>query len=57
MMVNIIVVVIDILGTATKEMKQSRASEFILYLRSFEAYMCAETFPKKIAGITKLEAR
>ena len=54
MIVNIIVVAIDILGTATKEMKQSRANEFILYLRSFEAYMCAETF-LKIAGITKLE--
>ena len=52
---NIIVVVTDILGTATKQMKQSRASEFILYLRSFEAYMCAGTFLKKIAGITKLE--
>ena len=55
MMMNIIVVVIDILGTATKQMKQSPASEFILYLRSFEAYMCAGTFLKKIAGITKLE--
>ena len=29
MMVNIIVEVLDILGTATKEMKQSRASEVI----------------------------
>ena len=55
MMVNIIVEVLDILGTATKEMKQSRASEFILYLRSFEAHMCSEKFLKKIAGITKLE--
>ncbi|KAN0135033.1 Ankyrin repeat-containing domain protein [Lactarius tabidus] len=39
MMVNIMVEVLDILGTATKEMKQSRAKKFL----------------KKIAGITKLE--
>ena len=55
MMVNIIVEVLDILGTATKEMKQSRASEFMLYMRSFETYTCAEKILKKIAGITKLE--
>ena len=55
MMVKIIVEVLDILGTATKEMKQSRASEFSLYLRSLEAHMCSEKFLKKIAGITKLE--
>ena len=55
MMVKIIVEVIDILGTATKEMKQSRASEPIVYLRSPEADMCSEKFLKKIAGITKLE--
>ena len=55
MMVNIIVEMLDILGTATKEMKQSRASKFLLYLRSFETHMCSEKFLKKIAGITKLE--
>ena len=55
MMVKIIVEVLDILGTATKEMKPSRASEFSLYLRSLEAHMCSEKFLKKIAGITKLE--
>jgi hypothetical protein len=32
MMVKIIVEVLDILATATKEMKQSRFSEFIPYL-------------------------
>ena len=52
---KIIVEVLDILGTATKEMKQSRASELIPYLRSLEADVCAEKFLKKIAGITKLE--
>ena len=36
---KIIVEVLDILGTATKEMKQSRASELILYLMSPEAHM------------------
>ncbi|KAN0136205.1 Ankyrin repeat-containing domain protein [Lactarius tabidus] len=39
MMVKIMVEVLDILGTITKEMKQSRAKKFL----------------KKIAGITKLE--
>ncbi|KAF8258768.1 hypothetical protein EI94DRAFT_1814611 [Lactarius quietus] len=39
MMVKIMVEVLDILGTATKEMKQSRAKKFIM----------------KIAGITRLE--
>jgi predicted XRE-type DNA-binding protein len=55
MMVKIMVEVLDILGTATKEMKQSRASELILVLRSLEAHVCLEKFLKKIAGITKLE--
>ena len=55
MMVKIIVEVLDILGTATKEMKQSRASELIVYLKSPKADMCSENFLKKIAGITKLE--
>ncbi|KAI9434808.1 hypothetical protein H4582DRAFT_2174328, partial [Lactarius indigo] len=39
MMVNIMVEVLDILGTATKEMKQSRAKKFL----------------KKVAGIRRLE--
>ena len=55
MMVKIIVEVLDILGTATKEMKQSRASEPILFLIPLDADMCSEKFLKKIAGITKLE--
>ena len=41
-MVKIIVEVLDILGTATKEMKQSRASELILCLRSPEADLCVQ---------------
>jgi methyl-accepting chemotaxis protein len=55
MMVKIIVEVLDILGTATKEMKQSRASELILFFLSLGAHMRLEKFLKKIAGITKLE--
>ena len=55
MMVKIIVEVLDILGTATKEMKQSRASETILLPEVPEADMYSEKFLKKIAGITKLE--
>ena len=54
-MVNIMVEVLDILGTATKEMKQSRASEFVHHLRSLEGHVCVEKFLKKIAGITKLD--
>ena len=37
MMVKIMVEVLDILGTATKEMKQSRLSEVTLCLRLLEA--------------------
>jgi hypothetical protein len=56
MMVKITAEVLDILGTATKEMKQSRASEFILRRRSLQADdVCKEKFLKKIAGITKLD--
>ena len=55
MMVKIMAEVLDILGTATKEMKQSRASELIIRLRSLEADVCKGKFLKKIAGITKLD--
>ena len=46
MMVKIIVEVLDILGTATKEMKQSRFSELTLRLRFLEAYECRNVFKK-----------
>ena len=55
MMVNIIVEVLDILGIATKEMKQSRASEVILCLRLLEAQACSEIFLKSVVGIKKLD--
>ena len=54
-MVKIIVEVLDILATATKEMKQSQTSEFMLQLTSLEAHMSSEKFLKKVAGMTKLE--
>lgn len=54
-MVKIIVEVLDILATATKEMKQSRASEFSLQLTLLEAHMSSEKFLKKVAGVTNLE--
>ena len=37
---KITVEVLDILATATKEMKQSRFSEFILLLKSLKAHVC-----------------
>lgn len=43
-MVKIIVEVLDILATATKEMKQSRASEFALPPTSHEAHMSFRNF-------------
>jgi hypothetical protein len=39
MMVKIMVEVLDILGTATKEMKQSRASEAFLRIKLLEAHV------------------
>jgi len=39
MMVKIMVEVLDILGTATKEMKQSRFSEVIFRLKLLEAHV------------------
>jgi poly-D-alanine transfer protein DltD len=55
MMVDIIVEVLDILGTATKEMKRSRARKSMRRLRSLNAHVCVEKLLKKIAGIRKLE--
>jgi hypothetical protein len=46
MMVKIIVEVLDILGTATMEMKRSRFSEVVLRFRLFEAHVCRNIFEK-----------
>jgi hypothetical protein len=46
MMVKIMVQVLDILGIATKEMKQSRFSEVVLPLRLLKAYVCRNVFEK-----------
>jgi hypothetical protein len=43
-MVQITVEILDILATATKEMKQSRASEFNLSLTLLEANISSENF-------------
>jgi hypothetical protein len=57
MMVKIMAEVLGILGAATKEMKQSRASEAIrrLTLLLLEAHVCLEKFLKRIAGIKPLD--
>ncbi len=54
-MVQITVEILDILATATKEMEQSRASEFDLCLTLLEANIGSEKFLKKVAGWTDLE--
>ena len=54
-MVQITVEILDILATATKEMKQSRASEFDLSLTFLEANINLEKFVKRVMGWTKLE--
>ena len=55
MIIKVMVEVLDILGIATKEMKQSRASEAILLIQLLEAHVSLEKILKKVAGITKLE--
>lgn len=53
MMVKIMVEVLDILATATKEMKQSRFSESTPLSISCLRLMGVETFLKRVAGINK----
>src|ERR1700677_2688301 len=55
MMVKIMVEILDILGTATKEMKQSQTSESILCFRWLEAHPYSKKIMKRVAGITKLD--
>jgi hypothetical protein len=54
-MVQITVEILDILATATKEMKQSRASEFDLRLTFLFTNTSLEKFFKRLIGRTKLE--
>jgi hypothetical protein len=49
-MVQITVEILDILAIATKEMKQSRASEFDLRLTFLEADIGSEKFLKRWRG-------
>jgi hypothetical protein len=55
MMVKIMVEVLDILATATKEMKQSRFSGSILLSTSCLRLIGVELFLKRVAGIKKLD--
>ena len=54
-MVQITVEILDILATATKEMKQGRASEFNLRLPLLETNIGSEKFLKSVMGRTDLE--
>ena len=54
-MVQITVEILDILATATKEMEQSRGSEFYLLLTFLEADIGSEKFLKRVMGRTDLE--
>ena len=54
-MVEITVEILDILATATKEMKQSRASEFVLLYTALGTHSGSEKFIKRIAGRTDLD--
>ena len=54
-MAKITVEILDILATATKEIKQSRTSEFDLRLKFREADIVAEKFLKRVIGRTDLE--
>jgi hypothetical protein len=54
-MVQITVEVLDILATATKQMKQSAASESNLHLRLHVPDIVSEKFLKRVVGRTDLE--
>ena len=54
-MVQITVEILDILATATKEMKRSAASKSDLRLRSHDADIVSEKFLKRVIGRTDLE--
>ena len=55
--VKILVEVLDILAVATKEIKQSRASELTLCITSLLADIDSEKYLKKLAGRTDIEDR
>ena len=54
-MVQITVEILSILGTATKEMEQSRGSEFHLRLTFLDVHIGSEKFLKRVVGRTDLE--
>ena len=55
MMVKIMVEVLSILGIATKELRQSRTSEYILYKNAIADRNFSEKYLKRLAGRTDLE--
>ena len=54
-MVQITVETLDILAIATKEMKQSRTSEFDLRFKFYDADIVSEKFVKRVVGRTDLD--
>ena len=54
-MVQITVEILDVLAIATKEMKQSRASEFDRRFRFHDADIVPEKYLKRVIGRTDLE--
>ena len=56
-MVQITVEILDILAITTKEMRQSRASEFDRRFRFHDADIVPEKFVKRVIGRTDLEDR
>ena len=54
-MAKITVEILDILATTTKEIKQSRTSEFDLRFKFREADIVSEKFLKRVIGRTDLE--
>ena len=58
LIVQIMVEVLSILGIATKEMKQGRLSEYLLYSIQYDNCLtkdCSEKYAKKLIGRTKME--
>ena len=53
--IQIMVEVLSILGIATKEIKQGRLSEYLLYNMTILTKDCSEKYAKKLIGRTKVE--
>jgi len=53
--VKIMVEILSILGIATKEIKQGRASELIVRVQLILTYICLEKYVKKLLGKDEIE--